>query len=315
MPSDARKLLVRVNDELTMDAGRWFEVRDEGGRIWREVEPPERTLFEQLMDYLEELPPEPRYTGLRLADEAAAATALCLRWGTYLAVLADREKPLWEGARQEGVSRISDEEMARINIEASAALERWIDVQRAGGDRSWELMKKASRLPSVFRSARRDRSVRLVDLLEPEVGVAVARAAGDRLDALAAEARAHPSRVLANALINACWRNGSVEHIHAGRTSAYPLLQRRLAPSQERVLMREAVNRFAQAMFVVWALIHEPSQRRWEERVLPFHLARTRPITPRGWSLQEATRAVRLPGGEAPLTRAAHVTKPRPSRR
>ncbi len=299
MRSDVRKLLVRVNDELTMDAGSWFEVCGKEGLTWRLVKPPERMLFEQLLDYLETLPPEPRHTGLRLADEAAAATALCLRWGTYLAVIMDREKPLWKDAQQEGLSQISDEEMARINIEASAALERWIDMLRADTDRSWDLMKKASRLPGVFQSARRDRSVRLVDLSDPEAAAALARTGGDRQKALVAEARAHPTRVLANALINACWRNGFVEHIHAGHPSDYPLLQRRIAPSQERFLMREAVNHLAQAMFVVGALIHEPNQRSWEERVLPFHLVPGRLVTPRGWSLQEATRAVKLPGGEA----------------
>jgi len=102
-----------------------------------------------------------------------------------------------------------------------------------------------------------------------EASAALARAGGDRQDAPVAEAHAHPTRVPANALINACWRNGSVERFHAGRTSTYPLLQRRLAPSQERLLMREAVNRLAQAVFVVWALIHEPGRRSWEERVLP----------------------------------------------
>jgi hypothetical protein len=297
MRSEVRRLLVRVDEGLTLDAGGWSEVRDEDGTTWREVEPPPRTLFDQLMDHLGKLPPEPRYTGLRLAEEAAAATALCLRWGTYLAVLLDREKPLWKGAREEGLSRISDEEMARINIEASAALERWIDLLRAGGDRSWDLMKKASRLPSVFRSARRDRSVRIFDLTEPEVAAVIARAGGDRKDAMA-EVRAHRSRVLANALVNACWRNGYVERVHAGRASAYPLLERRLAPSQERILMREVVDRFAQAMFAVWSLIHESSRRSWEERVRPFHLATARLVTPVGWSLREETRAVRLAGGE-----------------
>ncbi len=150
MNPDARRLIVRVSGELTLDAGSWFEGRGESGLTWRQVEPPARTLFEQLVDYLEKLPPEPRYTGLRLADEAAAATALCLRWGTCLSVLVDREKPPWKGARQEGLSRISNEEMVRINIEASAALERWIDMLRADPDRSWDLMKKASRLPGVF---------------------------------------------------------------------------------------------------------------------------------------------------------------------
>ncbi len=178
MRSDIRRLLVRVGDELTLDAGGWFEVHDEGAATLREVEPPARTLFDQLVDHLGKLPPEPRYTELRLAEEAAAAAALCLRWGSYLAVLLDREKPLWKGAREEGLSRVSDEEMARINIEASAALERWIDLLRAGGDRSWDLRKKASRLPSVFRSAHRDRSVRILDLTDPEAAAALARPLG-----------------------------------------------------------------------------------------------------------------------------------------
>jgi len=240
-----------------------------------------------------------RYTGLRLADEAAAATALCLRWGTYLAVLLDREKLLWDGAGEEGLSRISDEEMARINIEASAGMERWIDILRAGGDRSWDLMKKASRLPSVFRSARKDRRVRILDLTEPEMAAVIARTGGDRPNALA-DVRAHPSRVLANALVNACWRSGCVERVHKGRASAYPLLQRRLAPNEERRLLREVVDRFAQAMFAVWSLIHESSRRSWEERVRPFHLETARLVTPVGWSLGEEPRAVRLPGGEVP---------------
>ena len=50
-----------------------------------------------------------------------AAAAVVLRWGSYLAVLLDREKPVWSEALSPSTSCISDEEMARINIEASAA--------------------------------------------------------------------------------------------------------------------------------------------------------------------------------------------------
>ncbi|MBI1993137.1 MAG: hypothetical protein HYS67_01725, partial [Deltaproteobacteria bacterium] len=65
--------------------------------------------------------------------EGVAAAALTLRWGSYLAVLLDRDKPLWPGVASESASRISDGEMARINIEASAALAEWIELYRAEG--------------------------------------------------------------------------------------------------------------------------------------------------------------------------------------
>ena len=38
-------------------------------------------------------------------------------------------------AGAKGLSRIADGEMARINIEASTALERWIDLRRSEPDR------------------------------------------------------------------------------------------------------------------------------------------------------------------------------------
>ena len=53
----------------------------------------------------------------RFLGGAVAATAVCLRWGSYLAVLADRDRPLWPRAREANVSRIADDEMARINLE------------------------------------------------------------------------------------------------------------------------------------------------------------------------------------------------------
>jgi hypothetical protein len=58
------------------------------------------------------------------------AAALVLRWGSYLAVLLDRDKPAWSGPRGK-MSRISDGEMARINIEASggACLETATDLE------------------------------------------------------------------------------------------------------------------------------------------------------------------------------------------
>jgi len=78
---------------------------------------------------------------------------VCLRWGPYLAVLADRDRPLWSGTREAGVSRIADDEMAHINIEASAALEQWIGLMRNDRDRYRRLARAAlSNLPMTLRT-------------------------------------------------------------------------------------------------------------------------------------------------------------------
>ena len=56
------------------------------------VLPPSPSLFDQLLRHLK---PLPRRTARALdpAPLGAGATSLCLRWGTYLAVLLDESRP------------------------------------------------------------------------------------------------------------------------------------------------------------------------------------------------------------------------------
>jgi hypothetical protein len=124
----------------------------------------------------------------------------------------------------------------------------------------------------------------------------ISRAQAEQGKRAQAEAEAHPARVLANALINACWRNGPIEEIHAGRASAYPLTLRRITPSEERKLMRTTAGRLAQGLLAAFELIHERSGRTWAERVLSFHLVPELLVTPTGWTLDERMRQVWLPG-------------------
>ncbi len=92
------------------------------------------TLFRQVLDYLRAQPDPPAPPiGWTDENEGAVAAAVVLRWGSYVAVLADAAKPVWAEARTPRTSRICDSEMARINIEASAALAEWIDISRCGG--------------------------------------------------------------------------------------------------------------------------------------------------------------------------------------
>lgn len=115
------RLLVHANDELVLDAGR-LERSDQGKGSEILIRPPEVTLFHQVLAYLRtKRDPPGRLPGSVAGREGVAAAAVTLRWGSYLAVLLDRHKSVWPVARSLGRSRISDEEMARINIESSAA--------------------------------------------------------------------------------------------------------------------------------------------------------------------------------------------------
>jgi hypothetical protein len=127
---------VRVTGELMLDAGSCETVLGPDGPE-RLIRPPATTLFHQVLAYLREKPDPPKPpSGSMVGREGIAAAALVLRWGSYLAVLLDHDKPVWAEADSPGTSRISDEEMARINIEASAALAHWIDVCRSARDRA-----------------------------------------------------------------------------------------------------------------------------------------------------------------------------------
>lgn len=152
-------LQVRVNDELVLDAGTYEEVPGPRGPEWL-LHPPETTLSHRVLSYLEaKLDPPKRPSGSMVGREGVTAAALCLRWGSHLAVLLDRDKPGWPEVRTRTTGRISDEEMARINIEASAALAEWIDLYRAdpGGRRYTQLV---NRRPSTCRCRGRPRSSR-----------------------------------------------------------------------------------------------------------------------------------------------------------
>ena len=228
--------------------------------------------------------------------EGVAAAALILRWGSYLAVLVDRDKPLWPAVRSVATSRISDEEMARINIEASAALADWIDLYREDAGLYRQLVNRAvAWLPMPTRTAQVNVSTfaaladstmatRLVHAVDPEQ---LARARADAVH--------HPSRVFANALVNVAWRNGPVENIHAGSFHGYPLGQRRVTPAEEKELTQSASDGLALGMTVCQVLTRERPRRSWPEQVLPYRLASPMSITPSRWTLTEASREVTLP--------------------
>ncbi|MBI2841133.1 MAG: hypothetical protein HYX75_22680 [Acidobacteria bacterium] len=296
----SERLHVRVNEELVLDAGICEEVACPEGRELL-IHPPERTLFQQVLAYLKAKPDPIRPpSGSMAGREGVAAAALTLRWGSYLAVLLDRDKPLWPGVASESASRISDGEMARINIEASAALAEWIELYRAeggGGGRVYtRLVDRAiSYLPMPKKRAKL-KSERFAALADTDTAARLVEAAGPaRVTRARADAEQYPNRVLANALLNVAWRSGPVEDIHAGWARGYVLTHRRITPSEERELMRIASSRLALGMTVCLVFAREQPRRPWPEQVLPYGLAKMMLITPYNWTLTESSCEVRLP--------------------
>lgn len=228
--------------------------------------------------------------------EGVAATALTIRWGSYLAVLLDRNKPLWSEVRSNEVSRISDEEMARINIETSAALAEWVDIYRSDRGRAYQqLVNRAVEYLPISNKRSTLRTSPFSALAVPEIASQLVTATAPKyLEEAQNECIHFPNRVFANAMINMAWRNGPVEDIHAGVFRRYPLELRRVTPREERELMTFSCDRMQLGMAACGRLAFEESRGTWSEEVLPFRLAGMLLITPSRWTLTERTRDVEL---------------------
>jgi hypothetical protein len=142
-------LTITVNDQLTIDAGYWQECVEEDQTPYRLISPPQTAMYRQALSYLEEATKDmkaPAKSRLHFGEVAIATVAVCLRWGSYFAVLAKHDLPQWAAAFDPEASCIGDGEMARINIEASAALADWIDLMQADQQRFRKLVKAAVQL-------------------------------------------------------------------------------------------------------------------------------------------------------------------------
>lgn len=293
------RLTVRVNQEFVLDAGRCSEMHTDRGREFV-IRPPRRTLVHQLIAYLRSKPdPKTLSPGAFVNREGVAASALTLRWGSYLAVLLDHDKPVWPECRSPDTSRISDHEMARINIEASAAMAEWVDLCRAywaGQSAQYrQLVERAiCYLPMPKKTSKRKIGP-FVALALPEIAAQCSAVQKQRLEQARAECQRFPSRVFADALINAAWRNGAVEDIHAGYDDGYPLDLRRMTLADERHLMEATSGQLAAGMDVCSQFHDERPQRSWQEQVLPYALAQMLLVTLAGWTLTESSCEVRLP--------------------
>lgn len=259
--------------------------RSTGGAQLLPASPP---LFDQLVAMLERTPVK-RARLPTLKQEARAAVAVCLRWGTYLALLADGRRPLAPSVERPGVSRVTDREMARINIEASANLTRWLRLAHEDRARYHALVRAAQALPLA--PAGNLRPVALTKMAQPEV-LAMTAGLAEHAPLEAEDARRAPLRNLANAFVHTCWRNGPIEDLHAGEADRVRLSMRRFTEEETEMLEADAVARFTDAVEAFWMIEAE-----WETpkfalyalayRVMPF-------IGATGWTTTDESRAIEL---------------------
>ncbi len=303
-------LTINVNDQCAIDAGCWQECIEEDQTPHRLVSPPQTTMYRQVLSYLEEttrdekVPPKSR---LHFGEVAIATVAVCLRWGSYFAVLANRDLPQWTAAFDPEVSCVGDGEMARINIEASAALASWIDLMRADQQHFRKLVKAAVQLlpfpiaqldgATYYKRFLAFNAINSVNGRRYLMEAFERRFGSEWLEREKARILVNPTRALANGILNEHWRNGSgVEDIHAGNLAPpRPLTQRRLTKAQETLLMQETAELFVPTLRALYNVVGKPSEETWPEQALPYAVAFKLPAD---WSLNEQTREIALPGAK-----------------
>jgi len=287
-------ITVRITDDLVLSAGSWHQTLDDHNRPIAHIEPPAVPMFAQVVEYLE-AKSLPRDSYVRLADEARAAVTICIRVGSYFAVLSDASRPFSPNVHDERASHIEDDEMARMNIEISAAIEWWLNLKGTDQQRYRHLVQLALQyLPlgrkSVTRSSHGDI---LWGYSLKAVATEVKRGwATERLEEYLHLAAKHPVRIIANSVTHVSWRNGPIENIHAGRSVGHAMNERRILPRDEKAIIRQAQDGLYGALRGVETLIFDEAWPPPPDRVLPFLMPHIRPS---GWSYSEQSCVVALP--------------------
>jgi len=285
-----KSLPVHVVDSLTLDAGACS-----AGESATMVLPPSIAMFNQLLDWL---------SGKKMPDQASfgartigiGATVLCLRWGTYLAVLLDEHKLPDPRIGSHGISMIADSEMKRINIECSsnlARLVRMLHEDEVGCYRLLHLAQQNLPMPRFRSRQSMDPFEDLQRLVSPIFWELAGADYRDRLDRARPIVTRHPYRVLGNSMALAAWRNGPVEDIHRGWAAGHSLDYRRATDDQCRELMSFTSDRLSVLLsrFRPWTRSAglAPS---WPENLAGIQISPR--FTCSSWSLTESCSVVEL---------------------
>lgn len=284
-------LYVRVRKSFFVSAGT-FEI---GGNATI-VEPPTHSMFEQLVDWL--LPHPLRDPPIRSgATMGIGATALCLRWGSYLAVLLDETKDLDPRAESAEVSMVSNQEMKRINLEVSANLARLLRMLHDDEVACCRLLCLSyQHLPMPDRQVRQCSGFLDVfdGLTSPDFWNRATAEWRARINEVREVVTRHPYRILANSLVLASYRNGPIERLHSGRVLGYSLNRRRATDRQVRELLQFTSDRLATVLLRMRPWEQHPGHLLpWPENLAGIYLSPV--LTPKGWSLSDSSCTICLP--------------------
>lgn len=248
------------------------------------IYPPEQSIFDQLCAWLDQCPAPT--VGFNHWVFAIGATALCLRWGTYLAVLMDETKPIDPRVKRQATSMISQEEMKRINIEASSNLAHLLQLWHEDETAYFDLLRRAYEwLPMPQQRVNRN-----LESVESVLGFLIG--VQDMLAVNERTAVSHPYRIIANTLINLVYRNGPIEDVHAGQGNTFSLDHRRFSDRQARLVIRhtaESLNPFV-TNFPLWNNRLLCSSR-WPETIAPLS---SYLWYPHDWSLTESSSQIQF---------------------
>jgi hypothetical protein len=180
--------------------------------------------------------------------------------------LADRQE------RQSHLhSFISDAEMRRLNIEASANLSRLVRLYRERGCFAfYALLAKAhTYLPMPQQSVPKDAEATalIYGALRAGAGILDRAQEGTSDEGTRAQPRLiaerDADRFLCNVLASHAWRNTTIEDVHAGARAPHALLpqQRRFTPVTERRLLREVSAKLGSVLWAFHASGYPPGRR------------------------------------------------------
>lgn len=306
-------LMLSINNIYGINVGICRVDTDEQLHPYRVILPPQTSMYQQIITLLEETSKDQKVlpkSQLHFGEIALATSLVCIRWGSYFGALVNADLPQWTFAHDPEVGCISDSEMARINIEVTAALATWLNTMHEDPSYFRKMVKAAIQfLPAItqipdsntqykhfhamsFFNSTKGRQT-LMDAYIHDFGEAWVAREKSRI-------AQDPTRALANGMFNKLWRNGEIENIHAGsRDSPLPLLQRRLTLQQEMTLMRDVTESLVPFMRSLYNMATKPAEDDWLERVLIHALSW---YSPENWTLTEKTRGVWLADNEPPIS-------------